>query len=298
MKELLPAGIGLGFRFQHASTILRDKPDTPWFELIADDLLLSSGRQRVIEKLREHYPIALHAVGLNIAGSDPLDTDYLDALASVYQQTEAAWLSDHLCWSAAGQRQHFDLLPFAFTRGMLDYLCPRIDQVQHHLKRPLVLENISYYQRFQQDEMGEWEFTAELMKRTGCKMLLDLNNLWTNASNFDLEPSTELDTLIQLIPADGIVQIHVAGSKYHAADSMTDNTSENADNNSVDQNTHGNGYWVDTHGEPVPAGVCDLLKATYAAYGEIPTIIERDNNLPSFDELERERQTLLESVYG
>ena len=116
--------------------ILRDKPKTPWFELIADDLLLSSGRQRVIDKLRQHYPIALHAVGLNIAGPDPLDTDYLNALAAVYQQTEAAWLSDHLCWSAAGQRQHFDLLPFPFTRDMLDYLSPRIDQVQQQPAAP------------------------------------------------------------------------------------------------------------------------------------------------------------------
>ena len=281
MADLLPAGIGLGFRFQHAPTILRDKPSTPWFELIADDLLLSSGRQRVIEKVREHYPITLHAVGLNIAGPDPLDTDYLDALASVYQHTEAAWLSDHLCWSAANKRQHFDLLPFAFTKNMLDYLCPRIDQVQHSLKRPLVLENISYYQRFQQDEMGEWDFTAELMKRTGCQMLLDLNNLWTNATNFDLDPHAELSTLTTAIDAKDIVQIHVAGSKFHP---------------SADE--AGEGYWVDTHGEQVPAEVCELLKETYAACGDIPTIIERDNNLPSFDELDAERQMLFKTIHG
>ena len=271
----------MGFRFQHAAMILRDKPNTPWFELIADDLLLSSGRQRVIEKVREHYPIALHAVGLNIAGPDPLDKDYLDALASVYQQTEAAWLSDHLCWSAANKRQHFDLLPFAFTQNMLDYLCPRIDQVQQSLKRPLVLENISYYQRFKQDEMGEWDFTAELMRRTGCQMLLDLNNLWTNATNFDLDPSAELNTLTTAIDAKNIVQIHVAGSKFHPSYDKT-----------------GRGYWVDTHGEPVPTEVCELLKATYAAYGDIPTIIERDNNLPRFDELESERQLLVNTVNG
>jgi uncharacterized protein (UPF0276 family) len=261
--------------------ILRDKPSTPWFELIADDLLLSSGRQRVIEKVREHYPIALHAVGLNIAGPDPLDADYLDALASVYQQTEAAWLSDHLCWSAANKRQHFDLLPFAFTQNMLDYLCPRIDQVQQSIKRPLVLENISYYQRFQQDEMGEWDFTAELMKRTGCQMLLDLNNLWTNATNFDLDPSAELISLTTTIDTKDIVQIHVAGSKFHASDDEA-----------------GRGYWIDTHGEQVPTEVCDLLKAAYATCGGIPTIIERDNNLPSFDELESERQMLVNTVHG
>jgi uncharacterized protein (UPF0276 family) len=162
---------------------------------------------------------------------------------------------------------------------MLDYLCPRIDQVQQSLKRPLVLENISYYQRFQQDEMGEWDFTAELMKRTGCQMLLDLNNLWTNATNFDLDPSAELSNLTTAIDAQSVVQIHVAGSKYHPTDD-------------------GVGYWVDTHGEQVPQAVCNLLKATYAAYGDIPTIIERDNNLPSFDELESERNNLQRTIHG
>lgn len=281
MSDKLPAGIGLGFRFQHAPIILRDKPNTPWFELIADDLLLSSGRQRVVDKVREHYPTTLHAVGLNIAGPDPLDTDYLNALATVFQQTESAWLSDHLCWSAANKRQHFDLLPFAFTKDMLDYLAPRIDQVQQSLNAPLVLENISYYQRFQNDEMGEWEFTAELMKRTGCRMLLDLNNLWTNSMNFDLDPSAELATLTSLVKADSIAQIHLAGSKYHPAE----NDSEQ-------------GYWVDTHGEQVPVEVRDLLKALHSSYGDIPAVIERDNNLPSFDELEAERQQLAGFIYG
>ena len=278
MAATLPAGIGLGFRFQHAPIILQEKPDIPWFELIADDLLLASGRQLVIDKIRADYPIALHAVGLNIAGPDPIDEDYLSALTNVFQHTEAAWLSDHLCWSAAAKRQHFDLLPFAFTEAMLDYLAPRIDQVQQSLRCPLVLENISYYQRFQQDEMSEWQFTAELMKRTGCKMLLDLNNLWTNASNFDLNPTKELTALTDVIKADDVVQIHVAGSKFHPTD-----------NNS--------GYWVDTHGEQVPPEVCELLKTTYAAYGDIPTIIERDNNIPDFYELTSERQTLVNTVY-
>ncbi|CAA6802353.1 MAG: Unknown protein [uncultured Thiotrichaceae bacterium] len=279
MQAELPAGIGLGFRFQHANTILQNKPDTPWFELIADDLLLASGRQRVVDKLREHYPIALHAVGLNIAGPDPLDKDYLAALGAVCKQTGAAWLSDHLCWSAAGQRQHFDLLPFPFTKAMLHYLSPRIDQVQQVLQRPLVLENISYYQRFQQDEMGEWDFTTELMQRTGCQMLLDLNNLWTNATNFELDPAAELAILHNVIKADDIVQIHVAGSKYHVSADETDE-----------------GYWVDTHGEQVPAAVSALLRATYEACGDIPTIIERDNNLPEFAELESERQALVDTV--
>ncbi|PWQ96796.1 DUF692 family multinuclear iron-containing protein [Leucothrix arctica] len=205
----------------------------------------------------------------------------LSALASIYQHTEAAWLSDHLCWSAAGKRQHFDLLPFAFTQDMLGYLCPRIDQVQQSINAPLVLENISYYQRFQQDEMSEWAFTAELMKRTGCRMLLDLNNLWTNSTNFDLDPNAELATLISLIGANDIAQIHVAGSKFHPSNEQGDE-----------------GYWVDTHGEEVPPEVCELLKAAHAAYGDIPTIIERDNNLPGFDELESERQMLARNIYG
>ena len=129
--------------------------------------------------------------------------------------------------------------------------------------------------------MSEWEFTAELMKRTGCRMLLDLNNLWTNSTNFDLDPSAELDTLISLINADDIAQIHVAGSKFHPTNYQADE-----------------GYWVDTHGEEVPVEVCNLLKTAHAAYGDIPTIIERDNNLPSFDELETERQLLAGTIYG
>lgn len=295
MGNLLPAGIGLGFRFQHASMILQNKPKTPWFEVIADDLLLSSGRQRVIEKLREHYPIALHAVGLNIAGPAALDTEYLQALSGVYQQTEAAWLSDHLCWSATDKRQHFDLLPFAFTQGMLDYLVPRIDQVQNSINRPLVLENISYYQRFKEDEMSEWDFTAELIRRTGCQMLLDLNNIWTNASNFDRDPLSEFTQLSSVIQADDIAQIHVAGSTYHPTDGDVIKTVTETGTDTV-TNTEANGYWIDTHGEPVTEGVCELLKATYAAYGPIPTVIERDNNIPSLDELERERQQLLSLI--
>ena len=129
--------------------------------------------------------------------------------------------------------------------------------------------------------MGEWAFTAELMQRTGCQMLLDLNNLWTNATNFDLDPGAELATLTSLIKADDIVQIHVAGSKFHPTDE-----------------TANKGYWVDTHGEQVPSAVCDLLKATYAASGDIPTIIERDNNIPGFDTLEGERQLLVNTIYG
>ena len=281
MKTDAPAGIGLGFRFQHAQTILKDKPEIPWFELIADDLLLASGRQRVVDKLCERYPVALHAVGLNIAGPDPIDRSYLTALEGVYKQIGAAWLSDHLCWSAAGKRQHFDLLPFAFTESMLDYLSPRVHQVQGCLQRPLVLENISYYQRFQQDEMSEWEFTAGLMQKTGCKMLLDLNNLWTNATNFDLDPYKELDALSRVIKGDDIVQIHVAGSKYHA---HPDDKSK--------------GYWVDTHGEKVPMAVCGLLKTALDRFGDIPVIIERDNNLPGFDELAAERRELMDIIDG
>ena len=164
---------------------------------------------------------------------------------------------------------------------MLDYLGPRIDQVQHILKRPLVLENISYYQRFTRDEMSEWEFTATLMERTGCQMLLDLNNLWTNARNFDLNPASELTALSHLVNADDIVQIHLAGSRYYS--------------HPDDENK---GYWVDTHGEEVPTAVCELLKETYSIFGDIPAIIERDNNLPDFHELVSERQTLVDMIYG
>lgn len=266
-----PSGIGLGFRFPHADAVLQTQPAVPWFEVIADDLLCSIPRQKVMEKLRAGYPVALHAVGINIAGADPLDESYLLQLRTLADRFEASWLSDHLCWSASERKQHFDLLPMPFSEFQLRHVASRVHRAQEILGRPLLLENISYYVRFDNDEMSEWDFHARLCEMTGCQLLLDVNNLWSNAKNFARNPYAELQELVNKVPAHCISQIHLAGSTRQ----------EDAQP-----------YWIDTHGEAVPDPVVQLFNCLYRQYPQLPAIIERDNYLPAFEVLQAERQCL------
>ena len=271
-------GIGLGFRFPHAFDVISTRPDIPWFEVIADDLLLASGRLAVVDKLRVDYPIALHGVGLNIAGSAPIDEWYLERWRELDTRFAPAWFSDHLCWSASPGRQHFDLLPFPLSRRMLRHVTSRVAYVQERLGRELVLENISYYLSFDGDEMSEWHFLHELSSATGCKVLLDLNNMWTNAANFERDVHAELDAAIELLGSQVIVQVHLAGGAAQPVEHCVD----------VDTAAT-QSYWIDTHGEPVKANVVGLYRELCARVGKVPAIIERDSNLPAFTELAVER---------
>ncbi len=266
-----PRGLGLGFRFPHAGEILRDLPDIPWFEVIADDLMVSSGRYEVVEKLRHHYPLALHCVGMNLGGVDALDEDYIRQLAGLSERLQPGWVSDHLCWSANAQRQHFDLLPMPFTRHQLDHVAARVERAQELLTRPLVLENISYYVRFDADEMSEWEFHAELCRRTGCAVLLDLNNLWTNAVNFGLDPQREYQLAINTLDASTIRQLHLAGSTLQPGV---------------------NPHWIDAHSASVTDPVIALFQQFSATHPHVPSIIERDSAIPAFIEMKQERDSV------
>lgn len=270
-----PTGLGLGFRFPHAGEILRDLPDVPWFEVIADDLLVSAERFNTVAKLRHQYPLALHSVGINIGGADELDEDYLSQLAMLAERLQPCWMSDHLCWSANGQRQHFDLLPMPFTQHQLDHVAARIHRVQDVFARPLVLENISYYVRFESDEMNEWEFHAQLCKRTGCSVLLDLNNLWTNATNFGVDPSEEFNLALATLDPATIRQLHLAGSTLEVAEPPR---------------------WIDAHGAPVTDPVIDLFQQFSQANPAVPSIIERDSAIPTFAQMQQERESIYASI--
>jgi len=270
-----PVGVGLGFRFPHATEVLQSLPEIPWFEVIADDLLFSAPRTRIASQLRENYALAFHAIGLNIAGGDELDVNYIKQLATLVDQFDAAWLSDHLCWSASEKRQHFDLLPFPFTENQLDHISARVHKVQELTGYPLTLENISFYTRFDDDEMSEWEFHAQLCERTGCSLLLDLNNLWSNALNFDKDPLDELRDLLRCMPSGSIKQLHLAGSSQQESELP---------------------YWIDAHAEAVPDPVIELLLYLNKHYGEVPSIIERDNSLPTFSVIKEERDYLANCI--
>ncbi len=244
----------------------------PWFEVIADDLMLPSGRLHVVHKLRQRYPIGLHAVGLNIAGLDPLDDSYIDALGALSERFHVSSVSDHLCWSSCDGVQRFDLLPFAFTDAAFQHIAERVDYVQERLRRPILLENISYYLRFREDAMSEWQFLDALTKRTGCRVLFDVNNLWTNARNFDADPMVELDGALAALDHSSIAQVHLAGSAGQDSSPL---------------------HWVDTHGASVNDEVLALYRRFVARVPGVPALLERDSNLPPFAELLSERDDIV-----
>jgi uncharacterized protein len=251
-------GFGLGLRPDYYEEILTQKPDLDWFEIVTENYLIPGGKPLYyLEKIRANYPIVMHGVSLSLGSSDPLDIDYLRQLNALVARIEPAWISDHLCWTGVNGINAHDLLPIPYTRQAMTHLVARIQQVQDFLGRPILIENVSSYLSYKQSEMTEWEFIGELVKRAGCYILLDVNNVYVSAINHQFDP---LD-YIQAMPAERVVQIHLAG---HA--------------------NHGD-YIIDTHDAAVIQPVWDLYAATIQHLGQVSTMIERDANMPPLAEL-------------
>jgi len=249
---------GVGFRTQHAGEIARAPGRVDWFEVLSDHYLgVGGGRRALLERLRAAYPIALHGVSLSIAGSEPLDPEYLDGLAALAAWLEPVFVSDHLCWTALGGHESHDLLPVACTRAVLDHVAARVAHVQERLRRPLLLENASAYVAFRAREMEEAEFLAELHRRTGCGVLLDVNNLIVNAANLGSDPARALRAL----PAEAVGYLHLAG---HA---VLDDVR------------------IDTHDAEVPDEVWRLFADAARRFPAAGVILERDERLPAYAEL-------------
>lgn len=211
----------------------------------------------VLELLRARYPIVMHGVSMSIASTAPLDFTYLTALRDLSRRIEPCWISDHLCWTGVHGVNLHDLLPIPYTAEALQHVCERIDRVQEFLGRPLTLENVSSYASFRQSEMQEWEFLAELTRRTGCWLLLDVNNIYVNAVNHGIDAMTFLHG----IPREPVVQLHLAGHS--------------------DLGT----YVVDTHDAPVCGDVWQLYAEALRRFGFVSTMIERDDKIPPLDEM-------------
>jgi uncharacterized protein (UPF0276 family) len=249
---------GVGFRTQHFDAIRAAPRAVDWLEVLSDDHLTSGGpRRKRLLRLRADHEIALHGVGLGIAGSDPLDERYLDALVALARGVEPAFVSDHLCWTAFRGHQSHDLLPVAYNEEVLDHVAARVDAVQERLGRQLLLENASAYVAFRGDTLGEAEFLAALCRRTGCGLLLDVNNLFVNAANLGVDPLPWLAAL----PADAVGYLHLAG---HAV--LAD-------------------VRVDTHDADVPAEVWSLFEVVARRWPDAPVILERDDRIPPFEAL-------------
>jgi hypothetical protein len=249
---------GAGFRTPHFDEITRAKPALDWFEVVSDNFLgVGGARRAMLDRLRADHPILLHGVSLSIAGSDPLDGEYLRGLRALCDRVQPEFASDHLCWTALGGRQSHDLLPVALRERVLEHVCARVAHVQETLGRRLTLENASVYVAFRGDEMSEAEFFRELCRRSGCGMLLDVNNLYVNAQNLGIDP---LHYLAEL-PRESVDYMHLAG---HAV--LAD-------------------VRIDTHDADVPASVWDLFDVAARLFPDAGVIVERDDNLPAFAEL-------------
>lgn len=274
-KEKGIGGVGVGYRPGfHSDFFSAQKPDVSWIEVITENYLPRRGEiTRPIQNLRllrKDYPVALHGVSLSLGSPEPISRDYLERVKWLEQDIDPWLVSDHLCWTGtAGENLH-DLLPLPFTEEALRLVAGKIHLVQDFLQRPIAIENISYYLKPSQSEMGEAEFMNQLHRRTGCRFLLDLNNIYVNAYNLGLGPRDFLSRL----NLEQVAEIHLAG---HSVDA--------------------NGVKVDTHGAPVHEDVWALYEWVQQKIGRVPTMIERDSNIPGWAELNAELD-ILRAIQG
>ncbi len=268
-------GFGLGLRVDHYQTVLDTRPAVDWFEVITENYLVPGGKPlHFLRRIREHYPMVMHGVSLSIGSTDPLNMGYLREVKQLANELQPAWLSDHLCWTHMGGTNTHDLMPLPYTEEALMHVVERVQCVQDYLGRRLLLENVSSYVTYTESELSEWEFLAEIARRADCLILLDINNIYVSAYNHGFDPLDYLNA----IPTERVQQFHLAG--------------------------HSNlgDYIIDTHDHPVIDSVWQLYGQALARFGDISTMIERDDHIPPFDELYAElltaRRIAREVKYG
>lgn len=258
-------GFGLGLRPKHYDDILETKPNVDWFEIITENYLTPGGNELYyLDKIREQYPIVMHGVSLSIGSTDPIDFDYLQQVKDLAQRCEARWISDHLCWTGVEGTNLHDLMPLPYTEEALNHLINRMNQVQDFLDTQLLLENPSSYVTFKESTITEWDFLNEISKQTGCKLLLDVNNVYVSAFNHDFDPHTYIDS----VPAERVQQIHMAGHSNYGT------------------------HIIDTHDHDIVDEVWQLLEYTLKRVGKVSTMIERDDHIPPLPELLQELEHL------
>ncbi|MFT6898559.1 MAG: hypothetical protein ACJA13_002981 [Paraglaciecola sp.] len=252
------SGAGIGLRNTHVDEILLTRPNVPWFEVLADNHIARGGLiPAQLKAIRQQYPLTFHCVGMSLAGTDPLDMDYLKIIKRMVDETEPAWVSDHLCFTRFGQHHSHDLLPIPYTIETLKHVSERIDQVQNILGQRVLIENVSSYLEFEQSDLTEAQFLAELLGVTDCQLLLDLNNVYVSAQNHNFNSLDYLDVL----PLEMVQEIHLAGY-----DDRGD-------------------YLLDAHNNKVSEPVWSLYEYVIKKIPNVATLIEWDNDLPEFSVL-------------
>ena len=261
----IPAQAGIGLRGPHLRQVLETRPAVAWFEVHTENYFAPGGRAVAeLDAVRRDYPLSLHGVGLSLGGSDPLDEGHIENLERAIARFAPAMVSEHLCWTTAGMQHLHDLLPLPYTEEALRNVGSRIVEAQERLGRRLLIENVSSYLEFEHSTIPEWEFLREVAARSGCGILLDVNNIYVSAINHGFDPRRYIDA----IPAEAVGEIHLAGH--------------------VRKDIEGTPLLIDSHSRPVTDAVWDLYAYTLARVGAKPTLIEWDSELPAFEVLQAE----------
>lgn len=266
-------GFGLGLRRTHYADFLDNDVPVDFVEVISENYMVDGGRPlRILEQVREKHPVIIHGVSMSIGSAGGLDEEYLAKLKQLEQRIDPLWVSDHLCWTRTSAHNSHDLLPLPLTEEALQVVCDNNDRAQNHLGRPMLFENPSSYLTFPEDEMAEWEFLSEMTRRTGCYLLLDVNNIYVSAQNHGFSA----DDYLTGLPLDRVRQIHLAG---HTPGEII----------------------IDTHDREVCDDVWTLYgKAMAMIEQPVATMIERDDKIPPLpellSELDRARSLACESI--
>ena len=260
MPDTIPTfnGYGLGLRREHYRDFLETDVPVDFVEVISENFMVDGGQPLdILRRVRERHPVILHGVSMSIGSADGLRGDYLQRLRKLADAIDPLFVSDHLSWSRFAHFNSHDLLPLPYTEETLAVVCRNIDVAQEALGRPMLFENPSSYVSFAASTMTEWEFLAAMSRRTGCGLLLDVNNIFVSARNHGWDAQAYL----RGIPAGSVRQIHLAG------------------------HTEGEDLLIDTHDQPVNDDVWALYRSAMAMLGPVATMVERDDAIPALPEL-------------
>ncbi len=251
-------GVGIGLRARHYPEFLGARPAAGWLEVHSENYFGAGGRERhVLEHVRRDYPLSLHGVGLGLGSAEGYSARHADRLCALVEAVEPALVSEHLCWSATGGMHYNDLLPLPYTTEALELVARRVCALQEQLGRRILIENVTAYVETGTEDMPEGEFLAALARRTGCGILLDVNNLYVNQENLGRDALAQMRAL----PAECVGEIHLAGYSVEPLG------------------------LVDTHGARVADPVWALYEAALARFGPVPTLIEWDTDVPPLEVL-------------
>lgn len=252
-RARLELGFGLGLRTDHYHDILEQRPQIDWFEILTENYLVPGGKPLYyLDKINELYPMVMHGVSMSLGSTDPIDLVYLQQVKDLARRVKAKWVSDHLCWTGVQHKNMHDLLPLPYTEEALQHLVSKIRQVQDFLEIQLVVENVSSYLTYTHSAMTEWDFLRHVAEEADCLILLDINNIYVSAFNHGFDP----EEYLRGIPVNRVQQFHLAGH------------SNNGD------------HIIDTHDAAIIEPVWTLYASAVQRFGNVSTMIERDDHIP------------------